>query len=157
MAHLADQYKDACDLRVRQATNKGKTSFSKNADQGKKPDWLVRTRANLTIRFIPESECECYKCHKFGHIAPECSSKTPSNRMSHVHNTETSEQQVCYISTIPTDTIVDTTASRSPVTTSLSCKQSVVHNIPIFSRVCKQCTRNSTKGYRMQRNCSQEK
>ena len=38
---------------------------------------------------------------------------------------------MCYASTIPTDTIVDTTASRSPVTTSLSCNKSVAHSMQI--------------------------
>ena len=51
--------------------------------------------------------------------------------MSQVHNVGSSEQQVCYVSTIPPDTIVDTTASLSPVTTSLSCNQSAAHGCPI--------------------------
>ena len=38
MVQLEDQYKDARDLSAPQATNKGKTSFSKKVDQGKKPD-----------------------------------------------------------------------------------------------------------------------
>ena len=51
--------------------------------------------------------------------------------MSQVHHIGFSEQQVCYVSTIPTDTTVDATASRSPVTTSLSCNQSVALSMPI--------------------------
>ena len=54
--------------------------------------------------------------------------------MSQVHNVGSSEQQVCYVRTIPTDTIVDTTASRSPVTTSLSCNQIVAYSVPISAR-----------------------
>ena len=38
---------------------------------------------------------------------------------------------MCYISTIPTDTIADTITSRSPVITLLSCNQCVAHRMPI--------------------------
>ena len=95
MSQLADQYKDARDMSAPQATNKGKTSFSKKVDQGKKPDPQVgenKSKFDSKNRFIPKSESECYKCHKFGHIAPECRSKTPSNHMSQVHNVGSSEQ-----------------------------------------------------------------
>ena len=94
MVELADQYKDARDLSAAQATNKVKT-FSKKVDQGKKPDPQVgenKSKFDSKNRFIPKSESECYKCHKFGHIAPECRSKTPSNHMSQVHNVGLSEQ-----------------------------------------------------------------
>ena len=94
MVELADQYKDVRDLSAAQATNKGKT-FSKKVDQGKKPDPQVgenKSKFDSKNRFIPKSESECYKCHKFGHIAPEYRSKTPSNHMSQVHNVGLSEQ-----------------------------------------------------------------
>nr|XP_022307941.1 uncharacterized protein LOC111113940 [Crassostrea virginica] len=59
MSQLADQYKDARDMSAPQATNKGKTSFSKKVDQGKKPDPQVgenKSKFDNRNRFIPKSE-----------------------------------------------------------------------------------------------------
>ena len=85
MSQLADQYKDARDMSAPQVTNKGKTSFSKKVDQGKKPD-PQESKFDNKNRFIPKSERECYKCHYFGHNAPDFRSNTPSNHMSQAHN-----------------------------------------------------------------------
>ncbi|XP_062610800.1 uncharacterized protein LOC134272595, partial [Saccostrea cucullata] len=134
MANLADQYKDARDVSALQAIGKGKISLSKKVEPVKKVDVGENKSSSFDKkRFIPKSERKCFKCHKVGHIASECRSKTVFNNMSHaVQDVGSSEQKVCFVSTMPSDPIVESTASSFPTTTSFSsCQSSLASSMPI--------------------------
>ncbi|XP_062603479.1 uncharacterized protein LOC134265246 [Saccostrea cucullata] len=128
MANLADQYKDARDLSAVQAAGKGKISLSKKVDQVKKVD----VGENKSSSF-DKKERKCFKCHKVGHIASECRSKTTLNNVSHaVQDVGSSEQKVCFVSTMPSDSVVESTASSFPTTTSFSsCQSNLASSMPI--------------------------
>ncbi|XP_052692422.1 uncharacterized protein LOC128170699 isoform X2 [Crassostrea angulata] len=133
MANLADQYKDARDLNALQATGKGKMPSAKKVDQVKKTDVGENKHVpNDKKRFIPKTERKCYKCHRYGHIAPECKSRTSFNNVSNaVQDFGSSEQKVCFVSTMPTDSIVDSRVSSSPMTMSSSCQKNSSFNMPL--------------------------
>ncbi|XP_078336880.1 uncharacterized protein LOC144626502, partial [Crassostrea virginica] len=128
MAELADQYKDARDLTAIQVTQTGKSKTLQ-----KKPESNVKSERteskDKNDRFVPRNKRECYKCHKFGHIAPECRSKHVVNSVA--QNIPEKVQPTCFVSTVPTDSFVDSMVSRSSTTLTSSCQKIASSIMPI--------------------------
>lgn len=83
-------------------------------------------------RFIPKTKRKCYKCHRYGHIESECKSRTSFNNVSNaVQDVGSSEQKVCFVSTMPTDSIEDSRVFSSLMTMSPSCQKNSSFSMPL--------------------------
>lgn len=133
MAELADQYKDARDVSALQSTGKTKIYPPKKGDEGKKQNRVENRRASdKQSKFIPKSERTCYKSHKIGHIASESRSKLFAKGVSQVIQVTESTKQVCFVSTLSTESVVDSKATTSPTTIlTSSCQRNSSLNMPI--------------------------
>ncbi|XP_048777367.2 uncharacterized protein LOC125681360 [Ostrea edulis] len=126
VAELADQYKDARDISVVQATGKSKCILKKPEANSKSDKTESKDKK---VRFVPKNERKCYKCQKVGHIASECRSKYVVNSVAKHSSDEV--QPTCFVSTIPKDSVVDSKVSIPSTTLTSACHKTVNSTMPI--------------------------
>lgn len=158
MADLADQFKDARNMSAVQGVDKGRNYSQKKPQQPKrteKPD--VKETAGKVNRFVPKSERICYRCNRFGHTMPECKIKPVVGSVSEIQSDGkcSSEQSkgkpVCFVSTLTSDSIVDSMVNNSPTTLTSGCQKTANFIMPISAGYV-----NGLERYRMQWNSRSE-
>lgn len=111
MVDLADQFKDTRNMSAVQAVDKGK-SYSQ-----RKPEHSKRTE-KPDVKETSKTERKCYWCNRFGHIAPECKIKPVVGNVSDgkCSSEQIKGKPVCFVSTIPSNSIIDSRVSNAPTT-----------------------------------------
>lgn len=82
----------------------------------------VEETAGKVNRFVPKSKRKCYRCNRFGQIAPECKTKPVVGSVSERQSDgkclseQSKGKPVCFVSTLPVDSIVHSIFNNSPTT-----------------------------------------
>lgn len=107
--------------------------LAKKVDQVKKTDVGENKHVpHDRKRIIPKTERKWYKCYRFGHIELESKPRTSLSNVSNaVQDLGSFEQKVCLVSTMPTNSIVDSSVSLSSMTMSSSCQNNSAFNMPL--------------------------
>lgn len=74
-------------------------------------------------------------CNRFSHIAPECKIKPVVGNVSDgkCSSEQSKGKPVCFVSTIPSNSIIDSRVSNSPSTLTLACQRTPNCIMPIYA------------------------